>query len=132
MGKRQQERYRQRHMKTNPSQERNLARFLVIPFVIVVALLVIVLSKDKVSEPVGPSTGAAQTIFGPDIQKIASQFNCPCGQCQDHVLSACECTHPNGGQEVKRLIQHLLHHEKQSVETVIKTIETKFGHRISL
>jgi len=44
-----------------------------------------------------------QSAMRQDVYAVATQFTCPCGDCQDN-LAVCDCTVPHGAMEVKKFI----------------------------
>lgn len=76
-----------------------------------------------------PTTGnpnAVAPAFNVQVVRIADKFMCPCGQCND-VLSECDCTLPNGAQEVKSFILTGLKQGKTEAQ-VIQATALKYGH----
>ncbi len=64
----------------------------------------------------------------PAVYEVASQFNCPCGDCNDGV-EVCDCDMVRGATEVRTFIYQLLQVHKPP--HVIAMVEEKYGHRKS-
>jgi hypothetical protein len=62
----------------------------------------------------------------PQVYEVASQFNCPCGDCNDGV-EVCDCEMERGAAEVRLFIYQLLqvHQPAHAIEIVAQ----KYGHR---
>lgn len=58
---------------------------------------------------------------------IYSAFNCPCGQCKKDELKDCNCSHPNGANEIKRFIENKLNENKYTINEIIQFVDKKFG-----
>ncbi len=77
--------------------------------------------------PAKPSGGIATEA---DAPWITSQFICPCGQCQDHALSECDCKHPKGATEIKAFIQYKISQKRHTAEEIVKAMAGEYGHQI--
>lgn len=87
------------------------------------------------AQPLASASTAAfdPTLYGeplakqfPAVYEVASQFNCPCGDCNDGV-EVCDCVMVRGGAEVRQFIYELLQiHERPHV---IELVAEKYGHR---
>jgi cytochrome c-type biogenesis protein CcmH/NrfF len=77
--------------------------------------------------PAKPSGGIATEA---DARWIASQFICPCGQCQDHALSECDCRHPKGATEIKAFIQYKISQKRHTAEEIVKAVAGEYGRQI--
>jgi cytochrome c-type biogenesis protein CcmH/NrfF len=76
------------------------------------------------------NTGAgANLVWAAEVQEIASNFNCPCGECGITPLEICTCDAPRGAVETKRYIQNLLN-QGLAKEEIIQKFEDKYGNRI--
>lgn len=64
----------------------------------------------------------------PAVYEVASQFNCPCGDCNDGI-EVCDCDMVRGATEVRSFIYQLLQVHKPP--HVIEMVEEKYGHRKS-
>jgi hypothetical protein len=62
----------------------------------------------------------------PAVYEVASQFNCPCGDCYDGV-EVCDCQMERGAAEVRSFIYQLLQIHKPP--HVIELVAEKYGHR---
>jgi hypothetical protein len=62
----------------------------------------------------------------PQVYEVASQFNCPCGDCNDGV-EVCDCEMARGAAEVRSFIYQLLqvHEPPHAIELVAQ----KYGSR---
>jgi len=62
----------------------------------------------------------------PAVYEVASQFNCPCDDCNDGV-EVCDCVMERGAAEVRQFIYQLLQvHERPHV---IELVAEKYGDR---
>lgn len=77
--------------------------------------------------PAKPSGGIATEA---DASWIASRFVCPCGQCQDHALSECNCKHPKGATEIKAFIQYKISQKRHTAEEIVKAVAGEYGHQV--
>ena len=76
------------------------------------------------------NSGAGANIkWSDDVQRIASNFNCPCGSCGITRLDHCTCDASRGAVEIKTYIKKLLD-QQLSVEQVMASVEEKYGHRL--
>ena len=64
----------------------------------------------------------------PAVYEVASQFNCPCGTCDDGI-EVCDCEMERGAAEVRMYIYQLL--QIHETPHAIKLVEEKYGHRKS-
>ncbi len=69
------------------------------------------------------SAGEQQMLA--QIQTVARQFPCPCGDCSDN-LAVCDCNSPNGAVEVKRFIRQGLEAGK-SVDQMVTAVSLKYN-----
>ncbi len=67
---------------------------------------------------------AIATVADRDV--IISKFECLCGECNVPELAECNCTHPNGAQEVKGFIDRQISAKKYSVREIIEMVNNKF------
>lgn len=74
-----------------------------------------------------PSGGIATEA---DAPWIASRFICPCGQCQDHALSECNCKHPKGATEIKAFIQYKISQKRHTAEEIVKAVAGEYGNQV--
>lgn len=65
------------------------------------------------------------TAYSEQVQQVAANFMCPCGECNDN-LALCNCTAPNGSEDVKGFIQEGLNQEK-STEQMITAVQLKYN-----
>jgi hypothetical protein len=65
----------------------------------------------------------------PAVYEVASQFNCPCGECNDGV-EVCDCDMVRGATEVRTFIYQLLQVHKPP--HVIELVAEEYGHRKSV
>jgi cytochrome c-type biogenesis protein CcmH/NrfF len=132
LSKRQTERAARRRGKT---QATGFDFVKVLPILFGLAAVVVIFALTDKAEPPehvhdhGPQ--ALTPTSDPGIQRIVSQFDCPCDQCE-HTLAECTCEHPRGSKEVKGFITHELLHAGRSEEEVVKLVEEKYGHRITM
>ncbi len=68
-------------------------------------------------------------LWSPDVQRIASRFYCPCGQCGEELLNECDCQAPGGAVEARRFIRRLLD-ENLSEEEIMRRFEAKYGNKV--
>jgi hypothetical protein len=73
-------------------------------------------------------TAGPQLATKTDASRIASQFICACGSCQDHVLSECTCEHPRGAKEMKAFIGYKISQKQYSVAAVVDAVAYEYGH----
>jgi cytochrome c-type biogenesis protein CcmH/NrfF len=111
----------------------DFVKVLPILFGLAVVILVFALNREEEApEPIHTHTPQALTAStDPATKRIAEQFNCPCGQCE-HTLAECTCEHPKGAKEVKAFITHELLHAKRSEAEVVKLMDEKYGHKITM
>lgn len=62
----------------------------------------------------------------PAVYEVASQFNCPCADCNDGV-EVCDCQMERGAAEVRQYIYQLL--QIHQPPHVIKLVAEKYGNR---
>jgi ribosomal protein L40E len=79
-------------------------------------------SRDVNIAPVSNQAWAAE------VQAIATNFNCPCGECGITPLDSCTCDAPRGAVEVKSYISELLDQGLSKFE-VVKLVEEQYGNR---
>jgi hypothetical protein len=80
-----------------------------------------------------PTTNFDPTLRGeqlaqryPGVYEVASQFNCPCGTCNDGI-EVCDCEMERGAAEIRQFIYDLLQvHEPPHV---IELVAQKYGSR---
>ncbi len=72
---------------------------------------------------------ATGTEWSAAVQRIAAQFNCPCGKCGVTRLDVCTCDIARGAVETKGFIATLLNQGLKQDE-VIKQVEERYGNRI--
>lgn len=94
------------------------------------ASLVAGASGEAPETPPTPATPSGGIATEADARWIASQFLCPCGRCQDHALSECDCKHPKGATEIKAFIQYKISQKRHTVEEVVKAVADEYGHQI--
>ncbi len=94
----------------------------------------------QTQEPATPTATAVAADFDPMLRgeqlaklypavyEVASQFNCPCGDCNDGV-EVCDCDMVRGATEVRSFIYQLLQVHKPP--HAIEMVEEKYGHRKS-
>ncbi len=63
----------------------------------------------------------------PMVYNVASQFNCPCGSCNDG-LEICDCEMKNGASEVRAFIYAQLQSGHKPFH-VAEMVEQRWGHR---
>ncbi len=68
-------------------------------------------------------------VWAADVQRIASNFNCPCGQCGIARLDTCTCDIVGGANEAKSYIQYLLNQGLPDNEVITK-VEERYGNRV--
>jgi len=71
---------------------------------------------------------ASNQAWAADVQAIATNFNCPCGECGITPLDECTCDAPRGAVEVKSYISDLLEQGMSKFE-VVKLVEEQYGNR---
>jgi ribosomal protein L40E len=105
---------------------------IVIVIVVIAGALIWVLSqtpgsRSSRSQGIGAS---ARTVQGwdPEVQTVAANFNCPCGECGVTPLDECTCDSPRGAVEVKTYISDLLDQGLSKFE-VVKLVEEQYGNR---
>ena len=62
------------------------------------------------------------------INRIASQMMCPCGECS-LVLNVCDCENPGGAREIKEMIGSLLSQGTPEAE-ILSEVDKKYNNRI--
>ena len=73
-----------------------------------------------------PLTAAPQqNAMREDVYAVATQFTCPCGQCQDN-LAVCDCTLPHGAMEVKRFISQGLD-QGRTADQMVTAVQLKYN-----
>ena len=107
---------------------------VVIVVVVIAGVLIWVLSQSPSSGNrssefrdvnVAPASNQAWTA---EVQSIAANFNCPCGECGITPLDSCTCDAPSGAVEVKSYISELLDQGLSKFE-VVKLVEEQYGNR---
>lgn len=71
---------------------------------------------------------ASKQAWAAEVQAIATNFNCPCGECGITPLDECTCDAPRGAVEVKSYISELLDQGLSKFE-VVKLVEEQYGNR---
>lgn len=71
---------------------------------------------------------ASKQAWTAEVQAIATNFNCPCGECGITPLDECTCDAPRGAVEVKSYISELLDQGLSKFE-VVKLVEEQYGNR---
>jgi cytochrome c-type biogenesis protein CcmH/NrfF len=97
----------------------------------VIVLLVggiLLLTLQPKAQP-GNTGNGSSIVWAADVQRIASNFNCPCGQCGIARLDTCTCDIAGGANEAKSYIQYLLNQGLPDNE-VITGVEERYGNRI--
>jgi len=79
------------------------------------------------------ATAFDPTLYGeplakqfPAVYAVASQFNCPCNDCNDGI-EVCDCVMKRGAAEVRQFIYQLLQIHEQP--HVIELVAEKYGNR---
>lgn len=75
------------------------------------------------------STTAANPNLESQVNLVAANFRCACGQCGELFLVDCTCDMPRGAVEEKRFIRNQLR-QGMTVDRVIELTDRKYGHRI--
>ena len=73
---------------------------------------------------------AVDGVLKEQLQRVASEFKCPCGGCGELPLIICDCDMPKGAVEAKAFIRKMLE-EGFSVERVIQLVDEKYGHKMT-
>jgi hypothetical protein len=109
-----------------PSRKRVLPVTLVAAAAVVLAGYFIFLPARPVKERrPGPEQAL---LWSADVQQIASNFNCPCGECGVTRLDQCDCDVPRGSMEARRYIRKLLD-ENLPKEEIIRKFDERYGNK---
>ena len=63
------------------------------------------------------------------VQLVAANFKCACGQCGELFLIDCTCDMPRGAVEEKNFIRNKLR-QGMTVDQVIVLMDQEYGHKI--
>ena len=63
------------------------------------------------------------------VQLVAANFKCACGQCGELFLIDCTCDMPRGAVEEKSFIRNKLR-QGMTVDQVIVLMDQEYGHKI--
>jgi cytochrome c-type biogenesis protein CcmH/NrfF len=80
-------------------------------------------------------SGSFQTTSGNNaniegqVQLVAANFRCACGQCGELFLIDCTCDMPRGAVEEKNFIRNKLR-QGMTVDQVINIMDQEYGHKI--
>lgn len=66
-----------------------------------------------------------QNTMRQDVYAVATQFTCPCGDCQDN-LAVCDCTVPHGAMEVKQFIREGLD-QGRTPDQMVTAVQLKYS-----
>lgn len=92
---------------------------------IVLIILAFVMLGNRPTQQMPVSSSQMQTGYSAQVQQVASNFMCPCGQCNDN-LAVCNCNSPSGSVEVKGFIQQGLAQGK-TVDQMIAAVQLKYS-----
>ncbi len=92
---------------------------------------VLIMTLTSWTRPTSSSSNGtgSDIVWASDVQRIASNFNCPCGECGVARLDICTCDIAGGANEAKSYIQQLLNQGIPDDE-VITRVEERYGNRI--
>ncbi len=63
------------------------------------------------------------------VNLVAANFRCACGQCGELFLVDCSCDMPRGAQEEKNYIRNKLR-QGLNLDQVVDLVDQKYGHKI--
>jgi cytochrome c-type biogenesis protein CcmH/NrfF len=83
---------------------------------------------EREAVPERPLSGDASTER--HVERVASNFRCACGRCDELSLVECDCDVLRGAMEMKAFIREKLR-DGFTIDQVIKWVEMEYGHRIA-
>jgi hypothetical protein len=131
-------RYVNKHKKSSVRRNPWLTRSNVIGYVIIIVIVLGVAGYFLAAFPNRASnvsrdnlnTGSGNNlVWAQDVQRIASNFNCPCGSCGVIRLDVCTCDAAKGAIETKTYIQRLIN-QGLPEEVIMVKVEDRYGNRI--
>lgn len=131
-------RYVNKRKKSSVSRKPRLTKRNLIGYVVVIVIVLGVAGYFLAAFPnrsSNVSRGNLNTGFGnnlvwpQEVQRIASNFNCPCGACGVTRLDICTCDAVKGAVEVKNYIQRFINQGLPEEEIIVK-VEDRYGNRI--
>jgi hypothetical protein len=127
-----------KHKKSSVRRKSRLTRSNVIGYVVVIVIVLGVAgyfisvfpNRESNVNRGNLNTGSGNNlVWSQDVQRIASNFNCPCGACGVTRLDVCTCDIIKGAVEVKNYIQRFINQGLPEEEIIVK-VEGRYGNRI--
>ncbi len=130
MARRRKSRAPQPSAKSSKSKKSRLRDFVIVMLILAVlgtGLAGILYSQRPRNTTLFRQSGllSGSFVWPQEVQSIASQLDCPCGNCELN-LADCTCENPNGALEIKKYISSLLKTDK-SRDDIVKEVKSKYS-----